>query len=261
MMHAYLSELVASRELLWRWTQREFGVRYRQSLLGVAWAVLQPLAPVIVFSIVFSVFVQLPTQGMPYPVFAYSTLLPWTFFANALGFAIPSLVNNFNLVSRIRFPREILPLSAIAVCLIDALIASLGLVLLLVYYRIPAQVGWLLLPLLLIVQLMLTIGIGLAAAALNVFFRDIRFVVPLALQLLMYACPVVYPASLVPEWLRPLYFLNPLATLMDGYRTLLFEGRIASWPLLLLATAISTSLMVFSYAYFKWAEIRFADLI
>ena len=174
-MQSYISELFQSRELLYRWTRREFGVRYSQSILGAAWSILQPLALMIIFSVVFSVFIQVPTNDIPYPVFAYSALLPWTLFANALSFAIPSLVGNFNLVSRIYFPREILPLAAILVSFIDFLIASIVFVLLLWYYHIPLTPTALLLPVIVLVQMILIFAITLLAAAFNVFYRDVRF--------------------------------------------------------------------------------------
>ncbi len=260
-MVTYFGELLQSRELLIRWIRREFGVRYTQSVLGVLWAVAQPLALMIIFSIVFSILIQVPTNNIPYPVFAYTALLPWTFFANALNFAIPSLVGNFNLVSRIYFPREILPLAAIIVSFIDFLIASLVFVALLLYYQIPLGAAVLFVPLVVLVQLIFTLAIALMASAFNVFYRDVRFLIPLLLQLWMYLCPIVYPMELIPERFRTLYFLNPLATIIETYRRVILYDQMPDWPYFLLATAVSLLLLVVAYYYFKRVESRFADLI
>jgi lipopolysaccharide transport system permease protein len=247
-MRARLLALFQARELLFRWTRREFGVRYSQSLLGAAWSILQPLALMLIFSLVFSFFMQVPTNGIPYPVFAYSTLLPWTLFANALSYAIPSLVNNFNLVSRIYFPREILPLAALLVSFIDFLIAGVVFVGLLIFYQIPFSATMLLLPLVILVQMIFTFALILFGAALNVFYRDIRFLIPLALQIWMYLCPVIYPAELVPERFRALYFFNPMATLMESYRRIMFFNQPPDWAYFLLTLALSLLLLVAGYA-------------
>jgi len=260
-MFAHLKELYETRELLLTWTRRDFRVRYSQSVLGAAWAILQPLALMVIFSLIFSVFLKVPTDGIPYPIFAYSALLPWTLFSNSLSFAIPSLVNNMNLVSKIYFPREILPLSAILVGLADFLIASSIFIVMLVVYRV--DVGWavLLVPVVLAVQILLMFGISLLAAAVNVFYRDIRFIIPLTLQLWMYVSPVIYPVSAIPEWLRPFYFLNPMAAILDAYRRVLLLKQMPDWGSLGLATLISLLLTVLAYRYFKHAEREFADLI
>ena len=174
-MITYLKELIAHRELLFTWTKRDFKVRYSQSVLGAAWAIIQPLSLMIVFSVIFSIVLKVPTDGIPYPVFAYTALLPWTFFSNSLSFAIPSLVSNMNLVSKIFFPREILPLSSIFVCLIDFLISISILVLLFIWYQTP--VGWTVLfaPLVLLIQIILIFGVSLLASAVNVFLSRCPF--------------------------------------------------------------------------------------
>lgn len=260
-MITYLKELISFRELLFTWTKRDFKVRYSQSILGAAWAIIQPLSLMIVFSVIFSTFLKVPTGGIPYPVFAYTALLPWTFFSNSLSFAIPSLVGNMNLVSKIYFPREILPLSSIFVCLIDFLISVSILVMLFVWYRTP--IGWsvLLAPFILLIQIVLIYGISLLASAINVFYRDVRFIIPLVLQVWMYLSPIIYPANLVPEWLKPFYFINPMAVIIDSYRRLLLYQQMPDWPYLGLTIVISFALLFFSYRYFKISEKQFADLI
>lgn len=260
-MTAYVRELFQSRELLSTWTRRDFKVRYSQSVLGATWAILQPLSLMIIFCIIFGFFIQIPSDGIPYPVFAYLTLLMWTFLANSLSTAIPSLVSNMNLVDKIYFPREILPLSAILVSIVDFCIAGTIFIPMMLYYQI--EIGWtiLLFPLILLIQVILTFGISLFAAAVNVFFRDVRFVIPLALQLWMYLSPVIYPISIIPEWLRPFYFLNPMAVLLDSYRRVVLHQQMPDWPYLGLAATISLVIIASAYWYFKRAERKFADLI
>lgn len=260
-MLSHLRELATAHELLFTWTKRDFKVRYSQSVLGAAWAILQPLSLMVIFSLIFSLFIKVPTDGIPYPIFAYTALLVWTFFANSLSAAIPSLVNNMNLVSKIYFPREILPLSANLVSMIDFVIAATIFVAMLFFYQIA--LGWtiIFLPLLLLIQVLFTFGVSLAASAINVFYRDVRFVIPLALQIWMYLSPVIYPISMVPEWLRPFYMLNPMATLIDGYRQIIFLNQPPNWPYVGLTALISLAILLVSYRYFKRAERDFADLI
>lgn len=256
-----LRELVSARELLLNWTQREFKARYSQSVLGVAWAVLQPFSLMVITTIIFSIFLKIPSPDVPYPVFVYSGLLLWLYFANTLSTAIPSVADNYNLVSKVYFPREILPLSCVFVGFVDFLIASLVFIILLVVYRINPGVTVLLLPLVFLIQTVLILAISLILGALNVFYRDIRFVIPLLLQLWMYLSPIFYPTDLVPESLRPFYFLNPMATLIDTYRRLIFFNMLPDWPYLGFAALVSVLLLMLAYRYFKRAERQFADLI
>jgi len=256
-----LLKLYKSRDLLWLWIGREVRVRYKQSLLGAAWAVIQPLALTVVFTLVFSRLIQVDTGGVPYPVFAYSGLLPWTFFATSLTFAIPSLVNNLNLVGKIYFPREILPLASIGAALLDFAISGLVFAGLMLIYQIPLTVHALWVIPLLAIQIVLTIGVTLLGAALIVFFRDVRFIIPLLTQIWMYASPVIYPTTLVPPQWQTLYFLNPMAGIIAGYRSALVLGEMPNLPALLLATIISGVLLLLGYSIFKRTEPLFADLI
>jgi lipopolysaccharide transport system permease protein len=256
-----LRTLVGHRELLWAWMLRDIRVRYKQSLLGAAWAVLQPLSIMAVFSLIFAYIVPVPTDGIPYPVFSYTALLPWTFFATAIGFAVPSLVNNMSLVTKVYMPREIFPLAAVAGSFVDFLVASVVYVGLMIVYHIPVAVTLLAVPVLLLIQVLLTLGVVLFAAALNVFYRDVRFLVPLGLQLWMYATPIIYPISLVPEWLRPLYLLNPMTGLIEAYRAVALRGAWPDWASLAPAAGLSLLLFVLGYVYFKRVEWQFADII
>lgn len=253
--------LAQYRDLLWLWTLREVRVRYKQSLLGVAWAILQPLALTLAFTFIFSLVVRVDTGGIPYPVFAYAALVPWTFFSTSLSFGIPSLVNNLNLVTKIYFPREVLPLASIGAASVDFLAASVVFLgMLLIYGAWPGLPALWVFPLL-AVQIILTIGVALWGSATIVFFRDIRFVVPLVTQVWMYATPIIYPVELVPERLRPLYFLNPMAGIIDGYRRALLLSEAPRMPAFLLGTVVSVLLLLLGYLFFKRVEPLFADLI
>ena len=260
-MIAYLKELFLYRELLWRWVVRNVKVRYKQSLLGIAWAILQPLSATIIFAVVFSRFVRVPTDGIPYPIFYYSALLPWTFSSSSITFGVSCLVNNMGLVTKIYFPREILPIAAVIASFVDFLIAAVIYVGMMIFYQVPVGPSWVWVPVLILIQIALTLGVVLFASALNVFYRDIRFVVPLGMQLWMYLTPIIYPLSMVPERFRALYMLNPMAGLIDSYRRIILQ---AQWPdstNLLVAAVISVGIFFLAYLYFKRAEAAFADII
>jgi lipopolysaccharide transport system permease protein len=257
----HIASLYAYRDLLWLWIAREVRVRYKQSLLGVAWAIVQPLALTLVFTLVFSYLVHIDTGGVPYPVFSYSAMLPWTFFQTSIVFAVPSLVNNLNLVTKIYFPREVLPLASMGAAFLDFVVAFSILLAMLAIYRIWPGIHILWLIPLLAIQIILTTGVVLLGSALIVFFRDVRFVVPLITQIWMYATPIIYPVDLVPERFQPYYFLNPMAAIIDGYRRALVMGEAPRLPALLLATVISSLLLLLGYALFKRVEPLFADLI
>jgi lipopolysaccharide transport system permease protein len=257
----HFTNLYHYRDLLWLWTGREVRVRYKQSALGAAWAVIQPLALTLVFTLVFSRLIQVDTGGVPYPVFAYSALVPWTFFATSLAFAIPSLVNNLNLVGKIYFPREILPLANIGAALLDFGIAGLVFVGMMLIYQIPLTLNVLWVIPLVLIQLVLTAGVTLFGAAVIVFFRDVRFIIPLLTQIWMYASPVIYPSTLIPAQWQTLYFLNPMAGIIAGYRSALVLGETPNLPALLLATVVSVVLLLIGYTTFKRSEPLFADLI
>ena len=253
-------QLVKHRELLGIWIAREIKIRYKQSFLGAAWAILQPLALMLVFTLVFSRFVQVPTNGIPYPVFSYTAVLPWTFFATAITFGVPSLISNMNLVTKTYFPREILPLGAIGASFVDFMVASSIFVVMLYIYGVQLTSFVLWVPALLLIQILLTIGIILLASAVIVFYRDVRFIVPVALQLWLYASPVIYPASVVPEYLQTLYSLNPMVGIIEGYRATLLYGQPPPSSIIYSA-AISVFLVVLGYFVFKRLEPSFADVI
>jgi len=254
-------DLLQARELLWMWTLRDVKVRYKQSIVGIGWALLQPLTLMLVFSVVFSLVVRVSTGDVPYPLFSYTALLPWTFFSTSLAMGIPSLVNNMNLVTKVRMPREILPMATVLASLVDFSIASVVFVGMILFYRVSLQWTALWVLPLLGIQIILTTGVVLLGSALNVLYRDIRFVVPLATQIWMYASPIIYPVDLIPERLRPFYFLNPMAGLIEGHRAAILRGTTPDLLALALALVVSIVVLVVGYRTFKRLEPTFADLI
>jgi lipopolysaccharide transport system permease protein len=256
-----LGRLIQYRDLLWMWTLREIRVRYKQSVVGGLWAILQPLALMIVFTVVFSLLVKVPTDGIPYPIFSYAGLLPWMFFSTSVGFAVPSLVNNMDLVTKIYFPREILPMAAVGAALLDFAIASIIFAGLMLVYRVALSWTILWVPLLLGIQIALTLGLVLLMSAVNVFYRDVRFVIPLLLQIWMYATPIIYPVTLVPPRFRGLYALNPMVGLIDGYRRVAVLGEPPWWGALAVSAIAAAAILAGGYAIFKRSEAVFADVI
>lgn len=254
-------ELFSYHELLVAWTVREIRVRYKQSFLGVAWAILQPLSLMLIYTIVFSFFIRIPSDGIPYPLFSYTALLPWTFFAACLSFGVPSLINNTNLITKVYFPREVFPLASIGASFIDFLVASFLFIGLLIYYHAPLGHHLIWLPVILGGQILLSAGVVLFASAVNVFYRDVRFVIPLVIQLWLYASPVIYPVSVVPEHIRIGYMLNPMAGIIDSYRAVLLQGQMPNMQYLGIALAISGLVFVAGYSFFKRVEMNFADVI
>jgi lipopolysaccharide transport system permease protein len=257
-----LRELVAFRSLLWIFTVREVKVRYNQTFLGVAWAIAQPLSLMVAFALFFGHFAGVPSDGAPYPLFYYAALLPWTFFTTCLAFGVPSLVTNTVLLTRVYFPREILPLAAVLSAGVDLAAAGVVYALLMLYYGVAPTLAWLYLPLLLAVQILFVMGVTLVLSALNVSFRDVRYALPLATQVWLYATPVIYPLSVVPESVRWLYLaLNPMAAVVEAFRRVLVAGQAPGLAMMAPAAATAVLLTVAGYAYFKRAERHFADVI
>ena len=257
-----IEHLTRHRELLAAWIIRELKARYKQTVLGIVWAVVQPLSLMLIFTLVFGVFVKVPIQGdLPYPVFSYIGLLAWTFTATSLSFGVTSLTRNMHVLTTVYFPREILPIASVAASLADFALASVVFVGLLIAYRIAVSPYLLLVPVILLVQILLTLGITLWASATNVFWRDVHFVVPLALQIWLYASPIVYPIQLVPQTLYPFYVLNPMVGIVEGYRATVLRATPPDWNIMGIAALVSTVLFVSGYAYFKHVDTQFADVI
>jgi lipopolysaccharide transport system permease protein len=253
-------ELWEYRELLWVMTTRDIKVRYKQTVLGAGWAIVRPLMTMLLFTVIFGKFAKMPSDGFPYPIFVYAGLLPWTFFAAAVSSGAMSLVGSGPMLSKVYFPRLIIPLSSVGGALVDLLVSAGFLLLMMLWYG----VGWtaqlaLALPLLLLL-VAIGAGIGTLLSALTVTYRDFSHITPFLVQLWMYATPVVFPLSVVPERWRPLLYLNPMTGIVEGFRSALL-GK----PLDLVALASSMAwavvLIVAALAYFERVERRFADII
>lgn len=260
-----LLQLWEYRELILALTQREIKARYRQSLLGIGWAIIQPLAFMVVFSLVFGRFARLPSDGLPYPIFSYVALVPWTFLANALTTATIGLVSQRSVVTKTYFPREVIVISQVGARFVDFMAASLVLAGMLVWYGI-APTWWLLLaPVLVVIEIVLILGLSLITSAMHVSFRDIAPVVTLGLQVWLYLTPVSYALSLVrdaiPDAFWPIYMLNPMVGIIDAFRSVVAHGRAPDWGVLAISTLTSLVILVGAYLYFKRAERVFADII
>jgi lipopolysaccharide transport system permease protein len=259
---AHARELFRHRELLWLITQREIKVRYKQSVLGALWAILQPFSLMVVFTVFFSWFARMQSDGIPYPLFSYVALLPWMFFSTSLSFAIPSLVANSHIITKIYFPREIVPLASVLAALLDFVIASGIFVLMLFYYRVELTWNVLYVIPLAVIQVAFTAGVCLLLSAFTVLYRDVRHMLPLLIQIWMFVTPILYPASVVPEGWRTWYMaLNPMAVIIDGYRRAAVQGLPPQLRYLAFAAAVSALLLWLGYRYFKHLEREFADMI
>ncbi len=260
-MLKHLKELYKFRELLMAFTLREIKVRYKQTILGASWAILQPVALTLIFTIVFGVFLKVKSGTIPYPIFAYSALLPWTFFSTSITFGSLSIVNNGNLISRIYFPREAMPIASMGAALFDFLIASIIFILMMFFYHVKISENILLLAVIIPTIVVFTLGISLILSALNVIFRDIKFIVPLGLQVWLYISPVIYSLNQVPDNIRKFYIINPMAVLLQSFRDVTVAGSAPNIKELFLAIVISISTLIVGYIFFKHKEKIFADVI
>jgi lipopolysaccharide transport system permease protein len=255
-----LGDTWAYRELLYFLTWRDIKVRYKQTLLGAAWAIIQPLATMLLFTLVFNRLAGLDTGHVPYPLFAYTGLLIWTFFSNAVTNSTNSLINNTNLITKVYFPRAFIPAAAVGAGLVDLAIAGLILVGLLIYYGVSPDWGLALLPLFLLLSVMLALAVGMLISALTVKYRDLRHALPFLIQFWMFASPVIYPSGLVPEPWRHLIALNPLTGIIEGFRAALLGGTFDPTATTL-AIVMTLGMLAFSFYVFRRIEETFADLI
>jgi lipopolysaccharide transport system permease protein len=254
-----VAELWRYRELLYFLVWRDFKVRYKQTVLGIAWAVLQPVFNMFVFTIIFGHLAHISSEGMPYAVFVYAGLLPWTFFSAGVNLAGLSLVNQQNLLTKVYFPRLFVPTAAIGAGLVDLAISFGIYALILIGYRTVPSWQVIYLPLLILLTVMATLGFSFLLAALTVNYRDFRFVIPFMLQAMMYISPVVYPVSMVPAKWQWLLALNPMAGIIDAYRCAIL-GKQWNFTTLFISTATTIILFTWGMFYFKKTERRFADI-
>lgn len=258
-----LGELWAYRELLYFLTWRDVKVRYKQTLLGVLWVIIQPLLMILIFTLFFGRLAGLDqkTGGIPYPIFAFAGLLPWTFFASALTSSSTSLVASAHLITKIYFPRMIVPAAAVAACLVDFAVAFVVLAGMMIYYGVAITSGLLLLPALVLVLTALALAIGMLMAALNVRYRDIRHALPFIVQIWMFASPVIYPTTIIPDKWKWMLALNPMTGIIEGFRAALLGQSQIDWNVLAISAAVTLVLLVSSLFMFRRMEKSFADII
>ena len=256
-----LREAWAYRELLYFLAWRDLKVRYKQTALGVAWVVMQPLLTTVIFTLFLGMLARVPSdRGVAYPVFVYTGLLPWTFFSSAVSGSGTSLVGNAQLITKVYFPRLIIPVAAICARLVDFAVAFLIYVGMALYYHVPVTTNILMLPVLVLLMTLLALGFGMLTAALNVKYRDVGVALPVLIQLWMYVSPVLYPARLVPARLRVFYDLNPLVGILENFRAALLGGEF-NWYALGVSAAATIVLLTYAAVVFRRVEKNFADVI
>jgi homopolymeric O-antigen transport system permease protein len=256
-----LRELWQYRGLFFFLVWRDVKIRYAQTVLGAGWAVLQPVLTMAVFAVVFGRLAKVPSDGVPYPVFSLAALVPWTYFSTALAGASGSLVSSTNLITKVYFPRLVIPFAPVLAGLVDFAVAfAVLLAVMLGYGIVPSPAALVLVPLLVLAMLLTAAGTGCWLAALNIQYRDVKYVVPFLLQVWMYASPIVYPASLVPERYRPLYALNPLVGVVEGFRAVLLGTPGVAWSTLAVSLGVGVLLCLSGALYFRRTERVFADV-
>src|SRR4030042_4424215 len=257
-----LRELWQFRDLLYFLSWRDIKVKYKQTALGAAWAVLQPFITMIVFSLLFGKLAKIPSDGIPYPIFVYAGLLPWNYFSTALGSSGNSLVASSNLITKVYFPRLIIPASASLSALLDFFIASLILIGMMFFYHFtPHTIGIVMIPVLVFLTFMVAVGCGLWLSALNVEYRDFQYVIPFLVQIWMFATPVIYPVQLFPEKYRWLLSLNPMGGIIEAFRASTLGHQPINWNSLIISSAIGFTVFFTGMLYFRKVERSFADVI
>ena len=255
-----LRSVWAYRELLYFLTWRDIKVRYKQTALGAAWAILQPTLMMVIFTLFFGKLAGIPSDGVPYPLFAYAGLLPWTFFSNSISNSGNSLVGSSHLITKVYFPRMIIPGAAVAAGLVDLLLGFVVLVPLMLYYDVPLRASAVMLVPLVFLTSLLALGVGMWMSALNVKYRDVRFALPFLIQLWMFASPVIYPLSKVPREWQWVLALNPMTGVIQGFRAALF-GQEFNWPALAVSAVVTLAALVYAAHFFRHMEKSFADIV
>lgn len=256
-----LRDLWVYRELVYFMTWRDLKVRYKQTLLGAGWAILQPFLTMVVFSIFFGNLAKVPSDGVPYPIFSYTALIPWTLFSKALQDASRSLVNNSHMITKVYFPRMILPLASVLAGIVDFLIAFVVLLGMMIYYHVVPTANIWTVPLFLVLALVTAIGVSLWLSALNVLYRDINYILPFLTQFWMYITPIAYPSSMIPEKWRMVYALNPMTGVVEGFRWALLGSGQAPGMMTLVSSLVALVLLISGMFYFKRMERLFADMV
>jgi lipopolysaccharide transport system permease protein len=256
-----IKELWRYRELLYFFAWREIKVRYRQAALGAAWAVIQPLVSMVLFTLVFGRLARMPSDGIPYPIFCYCALVPWTYFSTVLATASTGLTNNASLIEKVYFPRLFLPVGTALAGLLDFAIGFLLLVAMMFYYHIHATWALAFSPLVIGIMIILTIGASMITAAMNVRYRDVKYALPFLIQVLLYATPIIYPVTMIPQRLRPFLAVNPCWGIVEGFRACLLPGLPFDYRLIGTSIAVAVALFIGSLYYFSREARKFADVI
>lgn len=256
-----LKDLWQYRELLYFLCWRDIKVRYKQTALGVAWAIVQPLMTMVLFSLFFGRLAKMPSDGIPYPLFVFTALVPWMFFSNGITQSSGSLVENASLLKKVYFPRLAVPIASIIAGVVDFFCSFVVLILLMLYYGVVPSWSVLTLPLFLALACTASLGIGLWLSALNVQFRDVRYVIPFLTQLWLFATPIAYPSSLLSEPLRSLYGLNPMVGVVEGFRWALLGTETSPGPMVLVSALVSVLVLVSGAFYFRRMEVTFSDRV
>jgi lipopolysaccharide transport system permease protein len=256
-----LRELWQYKELLYFLTWRDIKVRYKQTALGAAWAVIQPLFTMLVFSLFFGRLAKIPSDGVPYPIFSYAALIPWTFFANGLNQSSNSLIGSANVIKKVYFPRLIVPISAVMSGLPDFAISFTLMIVMMFYYGVFPTVAIVWLPLLFLLAFVTALGVGLWLSALNVEYRDVRYIIPFLTQFWLFATPIAYPASLIKEPWRTFYGINPMVGVVEGFRWALLGTDTRPGPTILVSALVALLLLVGGAFYFRRMERNFADVV
>ncbi|MBI4687484.1 MAG: ABC transporter permease [Nitrospirae bacterium] len=256
-----LKELWEYRELLYFLAWRDIRIRYKQTVLGVAWAIIQPLFTMVVFSLFFGRLAKMPSDGIPYPIFSYAALVPWTFFANGLSQASNSLVSGANLIKKIYFPRLVMPIATVLSGVVDFLIAFIMLLAMMLYFGTVPTMNIVWLPLLLLLALVTSLGVSLWLSTMNVQFRDVRYAIPFLTQLWLFATPIAYPSSLLSEPWRTLYGINPMVGVVEGFRWALLGTDTAPGSIIIVSTLVALVLLISGALYFRRMEKTFADVV
>jgi lipopolysaccharide transport system permease protein len=256
-----LRELWEYRELLFFFVWRDIKVRYRQTVMGALWAIIQPFFTMVIFSLFFGRLAQIPSDGLPYPVFSYAALVPWTFFATALNQASNSLVASAQMVKKIYFPRLSLPIATVLASVVDFVLAFIVLLGMMLFYGLVPTINVLWLPFFLLLALVTSLGVSLWLSAMNVQFRDVHYTIPFLTQAWLFMTPIAYPSSLLPEPWRTLYGLNPMAGVVEGFRWALLGTDTAPGPMTLVSAAVALILFISGAFYFRRMEQGFADVL
>ena len=257
----WIKEVWNFRELFYFFIWRDIKIRYKQTVLGALWAIIQPFFTMVVFTIFFGNFAKVPSEGIPYPVFSYSALVPWTFFSGALGSSGNSLIGNSNLLTKVYFPRFAIPASAALSGILDFFIASILLFGIMIYFQIPLSLDLLLWPVLVLPLIFLALGLGMILSSLNVKYRDIKYTIPFLIQLGLFVTPIIYPISILPEKYKLFIAINPVTGIIEAFRSTVIPNKQIDLWLLLYSVVVSLLIFLLGLMYFRKTEKEFADLV